>query len=112
MASGWSVLRTTGDEPEPRGGHSALLVEKNLIVMGGTQHKGQGKFVYFPLDPHVLNTETLVWFKPRVALGKGPSSRALHTATRVGSAILVFGGQTEKKQGSSSARGGDRRGSP
>mmetsp|Transcript_8258 Transcript_8258/g.24791 ORF Transcript_8258/g.24791 Transcript_8258/m.24791 type:complete len:327 (-) Transcript_8258:618-1598(-) len=105
MASGWSVLRTSGDEPEARGGHTALLVEKNLLVMGGSQHKGQGKFIYFTLDPHVLNTETLTWFKPRVALGKGPTPRSYHTTTRVGSALFVFGGQTEKRQGSSPVLG-------
>jgi N-acetylneuraminic acid mutarotase len=105
MASGWSVLRTTGDEPEPRGGHTALLVEKNLLLMGGSQHQGQGKFKYFSLDPHVLNTETLQWFKPRVALGKGPAARCYHTVTRVGSSLFIFGGQTEKQKGSSSVLG-------
>ena len=34
-----------------------------------------------PRDPLVLNTETLAWFRPRVALGKGPIPRAYHTAT-------------------------------
>jgi len=105
MASGWSLLSTSGLEPEARGGHTAILVEKNLLVMGGSQHEGQGKFVYFSLDPHVLNTETLQWFKPRVALGKGPVARSYHSATRVGSAIFVFGGQTEKQQGASSVLG-------
>merc|ERR1719181_1881 len=94
--AGWSVLRTGGKPPEPRGGHTATLVEKTLLIMGGQMHKGQGKFEYFSLDPYVLDTEALTWFRPRVALGKGPSPRSYHTATRVGSAVFVFGGQTAK----------------
>ena len=76
MASGaWSVLRTTGDAPTPRGGHTSTLVEKNLLLMGGVVGAKAGTFEYFPLDPLVLNTETLAWFRPRVALGKGPIPR-------------------------------------
>lgn len=97
--AGWSVLRTTGDPPHVRGGHTATLVEKNLLVLGGVHHKGAGKFEYFTLDPAVLNTETLAWFRPRVAVGKGPPGRAYHTTTRVGTALFVFGGQC--------SRGGD-----
>ena len=99
--TGWSVLRTTGTPPRPRGGHTATLVEKNLLVLGGVHHKGAGKFEYFPLEPTVLNTETLAWFTPRVAVGKPPPGRAYHTTTRVGTALFVFGGQCSKgSQGS------------
>lgn len=63
---------------------------------------GAGKFEYYSLDPYVLNTETLSWFKPRVSLGKGPEPRSNHTTTRVGASLYVFGGQTEKKAGCSS----------
>ena len=98
MASGaWSVLRTTGDAPTPRGGHTSTLVEKNLLLMGGVVGAKAGTFEYFPLDPLVLNTETLAWFRPRVALGKGPIPRAYHTATRVGSSLYVVGGQCSPK---------------
>jgi len=75
------------------------LVEKNLLIMGGQQHRGAGKFEYFSLDPHVLNTETLAWYRPRVALGKSPDARSYHSCTRVGSALFVFGGQSEKRGG-------------
>eukprot|EP00965_Chrysotila_dentata_P049385 1636764-Pleurochrysis_carterae.AAC.1 len=84
----WSELKTSGSLPEARGGHTATLVDKNLLIMGGQQHRGAGKFEYFSLNPHVLHTETLAWFCPRVALGKGPAPRAYHTATRVGSTLF------------------------
>ena len=84
----WAVLRTTAAEgvipPKARGGHTAVLVEKNLIVQGGQQHKSAGTFEYFTLNPTVLDTETHTWFTPRVALGKGPIERAFHSTTRVG----------------------------
>ena len=49
MAEGaWAVLRTSVAEgakaPPARGGHTAVLVEKNLIVQGGQQHKSAGVF--------------------------------------------------------------------
>ena len=55
----WATLRTSTAEgakpPTARGGHTAVLVEKNLIVQGGSQHKSAGVFEYFSLNPHVLN---------------------------------------------------------
>jgi N-acetylneuraminic acid mutarotase len=105
QGQGWSGLRTTGPTPKARGGHTATLVDKNLLVLGGQQHMGSGKFEYFSVDPHVLDTETLAWFQPRVALGKSPAPRSYHTTTRVGAALFVFGGQTEKKPGTSGVLG-------
>lgn len=105
----WAVLRTSVAEgakpPTVRGGHTAVLVEKNLIVQGGQQHKSGGVFEYFSLNPHVLDTETHTWFEPRVALGKGPTPRAYHTSTRVGSGLYIFGGSTAKKAGESGLLG-------
>ena len=97
-AAGWSVLRTMVAEgckpPAPRGGHTATLVDKNILIQGGQQHKSSGTFEYFSLNPVVLNTETHTWFEPRVSLGKGPQNRAYHTTTRIGGKLLVFGGST------------------
>ena len=105
----WAVLRTTAAEgvipPKARGGHTAVLVEKNLIVQGGQQHKSAGTFEYFTLNPTVLDTETHTWFTPRVALGKGPIERAFHSTTRVGSGLYTFGGQTAKVAGESGLLG-------
>jgi len=47
----------------------------------------------------VLDTETHTWFEPRVALGKGPTPRAYHTTTRVGSNLYIFGGSGSNKVG-------------
>ena len=65
----------------------------------------QGKFEYFSCDPVVLDTETLGWHTPRVAIGKGPEPRAYHSTTRVGSSLFVFGGQTQKRPGTSGVLG-------
>ena len=91
----YTTLRTIGEGPGPRGGHTATLVEKNLVIMGGTRHKGNGKYEYCPLNPIVLDVETLNWFQPRLALGIGPQPRAYHSASRVGTSIFIFGGQVE-----------------
>jgi len=96
----WAALKTTVAEgskaPKARGGHTTTLVEKNLLVQGGQQHKNAGVFEYFSLNPSVLDTETHTWFEPRVALGKGPTPRAYHTTTRVGSELFIFGGSCQK----------------
>jgi len=109
MDGAWAVLRTSvadgAKPPTARGGHTAVLVEKNLIVQGGTQHKSAGTFEYFSLNPQVLDTETHTWFSPRVALGKGPTARAYHTATRVGASLYIFGGSTAKVAGESGLLG-------
>ena len=77
--SAWAVLRTSVAEgakpPTARGGHTATLVEKNLLILGGQQHKSAGVFEYFSLNPVVLDTETHTWFQPRVALGKVAETR-------------------------------------
>lgn len=83
-----------------RGGHTAILVENNLLIQGGQQHISTG-FKYFSLNPAVLDTKTHTWFAPRVALGKGPKERAYHTTTRVGSTLFIFGGSTAEKAGES-----------
>lgn len=109
MESAWSELKTNvasgAKAPKARGGHTATLVEKNLLIQGGQQHKNAGVFEYFSLDPTVLDTETHTWFQPRVALGKGPVERAYHTTTRVGTHLYIFGGSTAKKAGESGLLG-------
>ena len=101
-AAPWSVLRTTVAEgcqaPAPRGGHTATLIEKNLLIQGGQQHKSAGVFEYFSLNPVVLNTETHQWFEPRTALGKGPINRAYHTTTQVGTSLIIFGGSSKAQK--------------
>jgi len=96
----WAALKTSVHEgskaPKARGGHTTTLVEKNLLVQGGQQHKNAGVFEYFSCNPTVLDTETHTWFEPRVALGKGPIARAYHTTTRVGGELFLFGGSTQK----------------
>ena len=60
QVAGWSVLRTMVAEgcqaPKPRGGHTATLVDKNILVQGGQHHKSGGVFEYFTINPIVLNT--------------------------------------------------------
>jgi len=38
----------------------------------------------------------MIWYKPRTK-GDAPPARAFHTATLVGSKIIVFGGNLEEK---------------
>jgi hypothetical protein len=47
QVAGWSVLRTMVAEgcqaPKPRGGHTATLVDKNILVQGGQHHLAKAR---------------------------------------------------------------------
>jgi hypothetical protein len=84
----WSKVACTvakGDSlPRPRGYHTSTLVDKNkILIYGGSD--GNECFS----DMHILDTDTHEWTRLKVSYR---SPRLGHTATLVGSILLVFGG--------------------
>ncbi|KAI8380599.1 hypothetical protein EDC96DRAFT_491528 [Choanephora cucurbitarum] len=90
----WSKPRTSGQIPPPCRAHSCTTVERDtgsgrkaysLYVFGG----GDGPN-YFN-DLYVLNTDTLVWSKPKTS-GEPPSPRRAHTTCIWNQKIIIVGG--------------------
>lgn len=89
----WIRFNVSGIPPRPRMGHTFNISGSSLLMFGGwTSESGCRKDVKKE-DTHfkVLNTEKFIWeeYKPIKGL---PESRYGHTATSVGSHLLIFGG--------------------
>jgi N-acetylneuraminic acid mutarotase len=92
----WLNPRTAGLPPTPRYGHELLLMnDGRILLFGGMTNEGQVKGIpeYFG-DLRQLETETMVWSKPRVdsQCEFYPSARYNHSLTPLGGQLLLFGG--------------------
>jgi hypothetical protein len=80
----WSPL---GSGPEPRVGHSAVVVGSRLIVFGGDQGAGAILGSGWSVD---LSGTTYTWS----ALPAAPAARTHHTAVVAGTSMIIWGGDT------------------
>uniref|UniRef100_A0A7S4D7S8 Uncharacterized protein n=1 Tax=Heterosigma akashiwo TaxID=2829 RepID=A0A7S4D7S8_HETAK len=87
----WSKVTPQGYRLTPRGGHSAVVADYQLIVFGGTSYDGGGKFSYLN-DTCVLDVETMTWQLVRCG-GNLPAPRYGHACELVGSRMFVLGGK-------------------
>lgn len=84
----------SGTPPQPRSGHTAVVIGKSKVVMfGGLVDK---KFLS---DIVVYDIENKVWFKPEcTGSGSdgqiGPSPRAFHVAVAIDCHMFIFGGRS------------------
>ncbi|XP_065872438.1 protein GLUTELIN PRECURSOR ACCUMULATION 3 isoform X2 [Euphorbia lathyris] len=88
----------TGPLPQPRSGHTAVLVEKSkIVVFGGLTDK---KFLS---DIIVYDIENKLWFQPECSGSGsdgqvGPSPRAFHVAVSIDCLMFIFGGRFGSKR--------------
>ncbi len=104
----WTRASIVDDNLIGRSGHTATLVGSFIFVFGGRDNQR-----HYLSDLHVLDIgrlfcaqlcvdakkpliffsfeESMIWSMPN-ALGEGPTGRAWHSATLVGSKIIYFGG--------------------
>lgn len=87
----WKTLESAGQRPSPRGGHSTVCAERNLIVFGGHAYVGDGKFLYYN-DVHLFDADENCWHDVHCK-GRLPESRYGHSSTLVGNRMFVFGGK-------------------
>lgn len=84
----------SGTPPQPRSGHTAVVIGKSkVVVFGGLVDK---KFLS---DIVVYDIENKVWFKPEcTGSGSdeqiGPSPRAFHVAVAIDCHMFIFGGRS------------------
>jgi len=82
----WSHPECIGDIPPPSRAHSATLVDKKIVFIGGGHASTYYDSVY------ILDTTTRRWSRPVLAPGPTPPQRRAHTAVLNSNKIWVFGG--------------------
>jgi hypothetical protein len=82
----WMLLDTVGDHPLPSRAHSATLIDRKIVVIGG----GLGVAYYSTV--HIFDTTTRRWHLPNIAPSPDPAPRRAHSAVFYKSKIWVFGG--------------------
>lgn len=96
----WTEVITEGEKPEPRSGHQACLVDKQLFILGGWNSAKQFD------DIHILNIDTSTW---SCAEAKLDTPTWNHAAVSVQSVpnwkIFIFGGSGGNLAESGSAQG-------
>jgi dynein heavy chain, axonemal len=83
------------NQPSPRGGHTASLIESKLWLFGGYGGTGYSRRDLDEL--YTLNVEKWVWSKV-VTKGKPPEKRSNHTSVAVERKLYVFGGGNSVQQ--------------
>eukprot|EP00753_Platysulcus_tardus_P007894 PLAT15521.1.p1 GENE.PLAT15521.1~~PLAT15521.1.p1 ORF type:complete len:836 (+),score=438.77 PLAT15521.1:38-2545(+) len=95
----WRRVKTRGDGPTAREGHSATLVGTHMYVFGGSSEEGYLNDLYvLKAEPgnHGGGNELIMsWGHPDVT-GQLPSAREGHSAITYDGRIYVFGGYTER----------------
>ncbi|CAI0560387.1 unnamed protein product [Linum tenue] len=88
-----SPVDFTGPLPQPRSGHTAVMVGKSkVVIFGGLVDKT------FLSDIYVYDVEKKMWFTPDCSGNGsdgqvGPSPRAFHVAVAIDTLMFVFGGR-------------------
>lgn len=82
----WTLLEAVGDYPPASRAHSATLIDRKIVVIGG----GLGSAYYSSV--HIFDTATRRWHLPNIAPGPNPAPRRAHSAVFYKGKIWVFGG--------------------
>jgi len=111
----WHEIKASGEEPSPRIGHSATVINHNVLVFGGcarniVPHKDrlQADGITSKLGAGYASDElyqarldgsmgTSTW-KKLDPQGTAPCGRWRHTATEVGTKMFVFGGMVDDRK--------------
>ncbi|KAF9006971.1 hypothetical protein BDQ17DRAFT_1461401 [Cyathus striatus] len=82
----WTRPEITGDQPPPSRAHSATLIDRKILVIGGGVAGSYFDTVY------VLDTSLRRWSRPVLTPGPKPASRRSHSAVYYQGKVWVFGG--------------------
>lgn len=91
----WASTIAEGNPPSARGGHTATLIGKSIVIFGGHYYKNKIEGFCYLNDTHFLDIELSKWMKPTIT-GKTPPPRYGHSAIFAGGIIIVFGGKGPK----------------
>eukprot|EP00933_Yihiella_yeosuensis_P079752 TRINITY_DN93164_c0_g1_i1.p1 TRINITY_DN93164_c0_g1~~TRINITY_DN93164_c0_g1_i1.p1 ORF type:complete len:634 (+),score=132.81 TRINITY_DN93164_c0_g1_i1:122-2023(+) len=87
----FSLMEVQGSRPGARQGHAAVEVGHKIYVIGGCEQE-----IQCYNDVNVFDTGSQQWSKEEVT-GEAPEPRGGHTATLVGSDIILFGGANSEE---------------
>jgi len=86
----WSLIEPVNQCP-PMSGHTASIVNQEMIVFGGLQCKDYSTYFTSTNDIWVYNFETLTWREQSTNSPK-PTSRYGHSQLTLDNSILILGG--------------------
>jgi host cell factor len=92
----WLRPRTAGRPPSPRYNHTMELLPDGRIIVFAGYHTVAKKGSEYLQDIRELDTETMVWSRPRV-VGEFPEKRMQHRTCMMGRQMVMFGGWTGVK---------------
>ena len=86
----WYPPSVSGKVPSGRSGHTASLLQNELVVFGGVKNNKWQKSLA------VLDTMRWMWSTPKIT-GDAPRARSYHSATPVpdSNLLVIFGGNNE-----------------
>ncbi|KAL1553457.1 tip elongation aberrant protein 1-like [Salvia divinorum] len=87
----WKRVFPTGTPPSKRDSHTCASWNNKIIVVGGEDSSN-----YYLSDVHILDADTLVWFKLNTT-GQLLPPRAGHTTICLGKKMFVFGGFSDEQ---------------
>lgn len=83
----WVAAHVQGQVPSARSAHSMTSIGQHIYVFGGQGADQQN----VSSEVYVLDTVTMIWNNPEV-MGRAPERRHAHTATAMGTSIVILGG--------------------
>ncbi|KAL8142814.1 hypothetical protein V2J09_015846 [Rumex salicifolius] len=103
----WMELSIAGDKPAPRFNHAAAVVGTKMVVVGGESVSGAlddvqvlnfEKFSWTAASSNVHLSPTSLPLKIPACKGHSLVARSGHAVVRVGSHLLLFGGEDSKRR--------------
>jgi len=88
----WVNTIAEGIPPSSRGGHSATLIGKSVVIFGGHYYSDKKTGFVYLNDTFCLDVALSKWLKP-YCIGKIPPPRYGHSAIFAGGIVVVFGGK-------------------
>ena len=100
----WELVKTTGDEPSGRDGHSMTIWRNKIVIFAGKYFIFGGKSSFYSgfdseiecysNETHFFDIPTSTWTRV-ITNGIAARWRDFHTAAEVGDKLYVFGGRAD-----------------
>lgn len=86
----WNLLKTTGDEPSGRDGHSMTIWNDKIVIFAGFD----SEIECYSNETHFFDISSSSWTRV-LTNGIAARWRDFHTAAEVGNRLYVFGGRAD-----------------